>query len=122
MHKNRRHHTKKIVFFKPEINWSIQFDSKLINSFDKEVRYKMGQTIEALKKHGVCLTHDYLKEFGFIIDSLNKNRFHNHITHNHTTYVANWQKDEKKRCIYLVDLATHENFNFQKKFTPNGIN
>lgn len=80
----------------------------------------MGQTVEALKEHGAYLTHKDLKEFGFIPDNVNKNRFHNHIIHNHTTYVANWQKDEPNKCIYLVDLANHENFNFKKKFSPTG--
>lgn len=109
-------HTKKFAFF----NWSIQFNSKTINSFDKGVRDKMGQTIEALKKHGAYLTHSDLKKFGFIPDRVNKNRFHNHIIHNNTTYVANWQKDELNKCISLVSLANHENFNFQKKFSPKG--
>lgn len=119
MHKKNKHSTKEITFFKPEPQWSIQFDSKTINSFDKDVRMQMGQTIEVLKKHGPYLTHNDLKEFDFIIDTVNKNRFHNHINHNQTTYVANWQKDEKEKRIYLVELASHENFNFQKAFNPN---
>ena len=118
MHKKHRHHTNNFTFFKPEANWSIQFDSKTINSFDKEVRYKMGLIIEALKEHGTYLTHEDLKEFRFIPDTVNKNRFHNHIICNHTTYIANWQKDEIHKQIYLVDLASHENFNFQKQFNP----
>lgn len=67
------------------MKWSIQFDSKIIALFDKDVRCQMGQTIEALKKHGPYLTHKDLKEFDFIIDTINKNRFHNHIINNHTT-------------------------------------
>jgi hypothetical protein len=76
----------------------------------------VGETIEALKKHGNHLTHEELKEFGFIIDSRkNVNQFHNHIIQNNTTYVANWEFDKKNKHIELVGLGSHENFKFEKK-------
>jgi len=109
---------KKSLFLNQNLNGLYNLIQKTINSFDREVRFQMGQTIEALKKHGAYLTHKDLKEFDFILDTVNKNRFHNHISDNHTTYVANWQKDETEKRIYLVDLASHENFNFQKPFNP----
>lgn len=109
-----KYNTKPVTFF-TEPQWNVSFDPKIIKNFDYKIRCTMGQIIEALKKYGPqIVTNKNLTGFDFKIDTITNNRFHIHIHHNHSTYIANWEKNKSHHSIYLVNLGSHENFDFQK--------
>lgn len=103
-------------------DFTVLIDAEALKELDEDLRKKIAPYINTINKHGINFNEPEVQQLGIKMDIVHskKNqkvkRFHIHIPHNGVTYIANWAFEKSTKSITLIEVATHENINFQKKF------